>query len=94
MKTRLISRTVRIDGLRTSLRLEQASWDVLGDICENEGLTIHDLISLVDHQKYGGSRTSAVRIFIVTYLRKLATERGSLRKGTILSILPELGAHH
>ncbi len=87
MKVGLVTRTVAIDGRRTSLKLEQVLWEALGEISESEGLTVHELISLVDHRRHNESRTSAVRAFIVTYLLKLASEKGSLRKGTVSSIL-------
>ncbi len=92
MKAGLISRNVRINGHRTSLRLEQAIWDVVRDICDKEELTLHELITLIDHRRNKISRTSAVRTFIVTYLHDLATEKGRLRKGTVSSILPLLAA--
>ena len=87
MKFGLVSRTVAIDGRRTTLKLDQVFWETLGEISESEGLTIHELISLVDHRRHNESRTSAVRAFIVTYLLKLASEKGSLRKGTVSSVL-------
>ncbi len=90
MKANLISRNVTINGHRTSLRLEQALWDAVGDICDKEGLTLHELITLIDHRRNKISRTSAVRTFIVTYLLALATEKSRLRKGTVSSILPPL----
>ncbi len=87
MKVKLTSRTVNIDGHRTTLRMEQVSWDALGDICESEGLTVNELISLVDRRRHNESRTTAVRAFIVTYLHKLTTKMGPLRKGTVSSVL-------
>ena len=87
MKVELVGRNVTIDGYRTSLKLEQVLWEALGEISESEGLTIHELISLVDHRRHNESRSSAVRAFIVTYLLKLASETGSLRKGTVSSVL-------
>ena len=92
MKGQLISRTITVNGRRTSLRLEPALWDAMGDICGKEGLTVHELISLIDRRRNKVSRTSAVRTFIVTYLHDLATESGRLRKGTVSSIHPQLTA--
>ena len=91
MKVGLINKNVKIEGRRTSLGLEQVSWDALGDICEREELTVNELISLVDRRRHNGSRTSAVRAFIVTYLHELATKKGPLRKGTVSLVLSELG---
>ena len=92
MNGNFISKNVTISGRRTSLRLEPAIWDAVEDICEKEGLTIHELITLIDHRRNETSRTSAVRTFVVTYLHDLATERGRLRKGTVSSIHPQLAA--
>ncbi len=91
MKVGLTSRTVKINGNRTTLRMEQVSWDALGDICEREELTVNELISLVDCRRHNVSRASAVRAFIVTYLHELATKKGPLRKGTVSLVLSELG---
>ncbi|MBT7943671.1 MAG: ribbon-helix-helix domain-containing protein [Alphaproteobacteria bacterium] len=92
MKTKLISKNVTIHGRRTSLRLEQISWEALLEICECEGLTVHELCSLIENRRDGASRTSAVRAFIVTYFRSAAAESGALRGGVASMILPELSA--
>ncbi len=92
MRAKLISKNVTIHGRRTSLRLEQASWEAMSDICKCEGLTLHELCSLIENRRNGSSRTSAVRAFIVTYYRTVAAEYGALQRGTASSILPELAA--
>ena len=92
MKTKLISKNVTINGRRTSIRLEQASWEAMHDICECEDLTIHELCMLIENRRNGASRTSAVRAFIVTYYRSVAAEYGALQRGVTLMILPELAA--
>ena len=40
------SRTVRIHGVLTSLRLENMVWDILAEMAEREGCTTNALISL------------------------------------------------
>lgn len=90
MKARLVSKNVTINGRRTSLRLERASWEALDDICACEKLTVHELCSLIDTTRHGSSRTSAVRAFIVTYFRTLTIECGALKGGTASAILPQL----
>ena len=94
MKTKLISKNVTVNGRRTSLRLEQASWEAMRDICECEGLTIHELCSLIDNRRDGSSRTSAVRAFIITYYRAVAAEYGALQRGIASTILPKLAARN
>ena len=92
MKDQLTAKNVRINGHRTSLRLEGVLWDAVADICKSEGLTVHELFSLIDNRRGDASRTSAVRAFIVTYLHALATEKGSLKKHNVSSTLSKLGA--
>ena len=92
MRTKLISKNVTINGRRTSLRLEKASWEAIDDICKCEGLTLHELCSLIESRRQGASRTSAVCAFIVTYFRTVAAEYGALQRGTASTILPELAA--
>ncbi len=72
MYSRLVSRNVTVSGHRTSLRLEQASWDALDDICRNEGVSMHDLCTMIETTRKGSSRTSTVRAFIVTYIRTMS----------------------
>jgi predicted DNA-binding ribbon-helix-helix protein len=80
MNTSLISRNVTVNGHRTSLRLEQVTWDALDDICVAEGLGVHEICSMIDSQRIGSSRTSAVRTFILSYFRNAAMDAGILTK--------------
>ncbi|MCH7672966.1 MAG: ribbon-helix-helix domain-containing protein, partial [Proteobacteria bacterium] len=61
MKQGLITKNVTVGNLRTSLRLESEIWAALDEICAREGLTVHQLCTLVDDYRRGNSRTSAVR---------------------------------
>ncbi len=90
----MIIKNVRINGHRTSLRLEQAIWDVVDDICRREDITVHQLFTLIDYRRQGNSRTSAVRSFVVDYLRALVPKNGAQRKDTALSILSDKTSGH
>tara|TARA_R110000796_G_scaffold131487_2_gene247025 strand:- start:560 stop:838 length:279 start_codon:yes stop_codon:yes gene_type:complete len=76
MQSKLISRNVTVNGRRTSLRLENATWDALDQICECEKTTVHELCSMIESVRFGSSRTSTVRAFIVTYFRLAANHTG------------------
>ncbi len=75
MENKLFSRNVRIDGMRTSLRLEEGIWDALAEICRREGLDLNELCTMIDRRRGPSSRTSAVRAFAVTYFRAVASRR-------------------
>ena len=90
MKNFLLSRNVNINGRRNSLSLEQVSWKAIDEICVSEGVSLHELCSMIEGQRDGSSRTSTVRAFIVTYFRQTATNQGKALGGTASSIFPEM----
>lgn len=77
----LITRNVVIKGNRTSLRLEPPMWDALGEISERENITVHELCTLIDEKRGELARTSAIRVFIMSYFRAAATDEGHLLAG-------------
>lgn len=87
MQGNLVSRNVTITGHRTSIRLEQATWDALDQICAIERKSTHELCSLIEQFRRGSSRTSLVRAFIVTYFRTAANTAGKLESGKVPSVL-------
>jgi len=90
----LISKNVTVNGRRTSLRLENASWLALGDICKFEDVSLHVLCSMIEQQRQGSSRTSAVRAFIVSYFRKAAIDAGAFSNESRQSLLSEIKINH
>ncbi|GAA4255118.1 hypothetical protein GBZ26_09320 [Azospirillum formosense] len=86
----LVARTVKLFGRPTQLRLEPSYWEALDDICHREDLTVDELCSDLKDRLDSQSRRSrgvavslanAVRVFIVGYYRKAATEKGHDRAG-------------
>ena len=51
-------------------------WDALEEICGREGMTEHELCTRIDGLNVASSLTASVRVFIVTYFRGAATEKG------------------
>jgi len=73
LQGKLIIRNVNVDGLRTSVRLEQASWLALDQIAQVENISLHQLCTMIDSFRSDGSgRTSMMRAFIVSYFRNAA----------------------
>ena len=64
----LVSRNVRVDGHRTSVRLEPDMWEALREICVREGTSIGAICSEVNRDRAAGF-TSALRVFILNYYR-------------------------
>ena len=71
------SRTVRIHGVLTSIRLENMMWDTLAEMAEEEGRTTNALISLfhdeiLAHRGEVPNFASFLRVTCMRYLRRRA----------------------
>ena len=67
------SRTVRIHGVLTSIRLENMAWDILAEMAEDEGRTTNALISLFHDEilEYRGEVPNFASFLRVTCMRYL-----------------------
>ena len=81
MRSRLVNRNIVAGRGRTSMRLEPELWDALVEICRREGLDPGQLVRRVEQQGHAGGRTSAVRVYLLTYFRTAATESGHAAAG-------------
>ena len=77
----MISHNVRINGRRTSIRLEPAMWDALQEICAAEKKSIHEISTEVAAEIPSGGFTSALRVYILNYFRSAnaTTQTATLR---------------
>ncbi len=74
--SRLINRNVVAERGRTSMRLEPELWEALLEICDREGRDMSSLVRQVEQKGHAGGRTSAVRVFVLSYFRDAATDTG------------------
>jgi predicted DNA-binding ribbon-helix-helix protein len=73
------SRTVRIHGVLTSIRLENMVWDTLAEMAEEEGRTTNALIStfhdeILAHRGEVPNFASFLRVSSMRYLRRMLTQ--------------------
>ena len=67
-------KSVKVNGRRTSMRLEKEMWESLADICLREKTTIHKICSALDLHREGLGLSLAVRLFVLRYYRKKLNE--------------------
>jgi predicted DNA-binding ribbon-helix-helix protein len=79
--SRLVNRNVVAERGRTSMRLEPELWEALLEICGREGEDMSSLVRKVEQHGHAGGRTSAVRVFVMSYFRDAATETGHITAG-------------
>lgn len=74
---RPLSRSIRLNGFATCLRLERVYWEILGDMAQLNNCSINTLLSHVDrevHLRHGGVRnfSGLVRVVCVVHSLKEA----------------------
>ncbi|GEO99779.1 ribbon-helix-helix domain-containing protein [Methylobacterium haplocladii] len=67
----LKKRSVMIAGHRTSVSLEAPFWDAVREIAVARGQSVQALIGAIDAGRGGQNLSSAIRVFVLTALRRM-----------------------
>jgi predicted DNA-binding ribbon-helix-helix protein len=73
-----LSRSVRLNGFATCLRLEQVYWDILGEMARTNRCSISALLSHVDrevHLRHGGVKNFSGLVRVVCVVHSLKEGR-------------------
>lgn len=65
-------KNVTLGSWRTSVSLEEQVWDGLVDVCRREEISLDELCAAVEKRRVNSSRSSALRVFVMTYFRHSA----------------------
>lgn len=71
MKSPVIKRSIVIAGHKTSVSLEDAFWNGLKEIALGCDQTLSEMVSAIDSDRAQGNLSSAIRLFVLDYYRKL-----------------------
>lgn len=66
---RPVKRSFSIRGHRTSISLEHAFWEALKEAAARERISLAGLIARIDEQRGDAGLSSAVRVWILDYVR-------------------------
>ena len=69
MKSQVIKRSVKIDGHKTSICLEDAFWSSLKEIAQVQGSTVAQTVTTILKTREQGNMSSAVRLFVLDCVR-------------------------
>jgi predicted DNA-binding ribbon-helix-helix protein len=75
MKSAVVKRSVVVGGHKTSISLEDAFWDHLREIANEQGWTLSKLIAEIDGSRQYSNLSSAIRVFILEHFRAKANFR-------------------
>ncbi len=81
MSSQLVNRNVTANRGRTSMRLEPELWDALDEICSRERISLGEVVRRIELRGHQGGRTSAVRVHVLDYFRRAASDAGHRAAG-------------
>ena len=97
MKSSVVKRSIVVAGHNTSVSLEDAFWKALKEIAAGRGMTLSDLVAVIDSERQHGNLSSVIRLFVLDFYRdqvseyeKRETMREILRTATV-PIAPKRG---
>ena len=69
MKSKVIKRSVIVDGHKTSVCLEDAFWSCLNEIAQAQGATMSQTVTEIDRVRQRPNLSSAIRLFVLDWVR-------------------------
>ena len=69
MKSKVIKRSVIVDGRKTSVCLENAFWSCLNEIAQAQGATMSETVTEIDRVRQRPNLSSAIRLFVLDWVR-------------------------
>ena len=69
MKSAVVKRSVIIAGHKTSVSLEDAFWKGLKEIALARGLTVSEIVAMIDSGRTRSNLSSAIRLFVLDHYR-------------------------
>jgi predicted DNA-binding ribbon-helix-helix protein len=83
MKSSIVKRSIVVAGHKTSVSLEDAFWSSLKEIAHRCDETVTDLVGKIDTRRQYGNLSSAIRLFVLDYVRDQASAQLSQQNGQL-----------
>ena len=75
MQSRVIKRSVIIDGRKTSVSLEDGFWQSLRAIADKRGETLTRLVTGINASRQNANLSSCLRIFVLEFYKEQSARR-------------------
>ena len=69
MNTLVVKRSIVLNGLKTSISLEEQFWDAFGEIAASQNLSRSQLISKIAQNRSNTNLSSAIRVFTLLHFQ-------------------------
>ena len=78
MKTAVIKRSIKINGCKTSVSLENEFWEALHEIARRENIALSTLVEQISQHRDNVNLSSAIRVFVFNHFRAAAKNEAKL----------------
>jgi predicted DNA-binding ribbon-helix-helix protein len=83
VKSLVSKRSIVIAGRKTSVSLEGKFWDSLKEIADERGLTVGELVGVIDGNRQHANLSSAIRLFVLGVITTKVEQLGGLSRTPI-----------
>ena len=77
MKSPVVKRSIKLDGRKTSVSLEDAFWSDLKEIASSRHMTLPELVAAIDAARQQGNLSSALRVFVLGHFQNEGKRRAA-----------------
>jgi predicted DNA-binding ribbon-helix-helix protein len=74
-KSLITKRSIYIGSRKSSVHVEGLFWASIREIADTEGVTLTELLTRIDGERYTPNLSSAIRLFVLEYYVKLASRK-------------------
>ena len=67
MKSFVVKRSIKVNGLKTSVSLEDVFWDALREVADEQSTSAAKLVGKIEHGRTPINLSSAIRIFLLNH---------------------------
>ena len=72
LKSKVLKRSIKLDGHKTSITLEEDFWTALKEIAATQNAGISELVATVDRSRKHANLSSSLRLYVLDYYQQLA----------------------
>jgi predicted DNA-binding ribbon-helix-helix protein len=71
-KSKVLKRSIVLDGRKTSITLEEDFWTALKEIAATQNVRVSELVATVDRSRKHANLSSSLRLYVLAYYQQLA----------------------
>ena len=71
-KSKVLKRSIVLDGRKTSITLEEDFWTALKEIAATQNVRVSELVATVDRSRKHANLSSSLRLYVLDYYQQLA----------------------